>query len=225
MDIHAHCPVHVRLRQSHAEEIANGVTHGIGLALSVAGAVYLMGHAAGHADAWYFIGCAVYVASLVAVYAASTASHVFHRPRLKRVLRMWDQAFIYLLIVGTYTPVALTYLREGWWWAFTAAMWGVALAGFFSKIIAAHRVDAVSVALYVLLGWAPLLVFRPMMAYVPYNCMWWMFVGGLYYTVGTFFLVLDAKFRYFHSVWHLFVIVGSACHYFAILLHVAPTAA
>ena len=206
------------------DEIANSITHGIGLALSLVGGTALVTLAARYAGMREIIGCGIFSASLVAVYAASTLSHVFQRPRTKRIFRMLDQGCIYLLIAATFTPLALEYLRGGWWWLLTATMWGIALVGFVSKVLLAHRVEAVSTAAYVCMGWLPALAAKPMIAIVPGGCLWMMLAGGLFYTVGTLFLTFDRKALFLHAVWHVFVIAGSAVHYFTILHYVLPAA-
>ncbi len=206
------------------DEIANSITHGIGLALSVVGAAVLIVAAVRTGGLREVLGCSIYGASLVAVYAASTLSHVVQQPRLRRRFRMLDQGCIYLLIAGTYTPLALQYLRNGYWWVLLAVMWTIAVAGFFSKVILAHRVEAVATILYVLMGWLPVLAAKPMIAAAPAACLWMMLVGGLCYTVGTIFLTFDRKALYLHAVWHIFVIAGSTVHYFAILHYALPSA-
>lgn len=201
------------------DEIANSITHGIGLALALVGAVALMALAIQDGGAREIVGCAIFAASLVAVYAASTASHVFQKPRLRRLFRILDQACIYLLIAGTFTPLALRYFRGGWWWLLLAAMWGVAIVGFLSKVLWAHRVEAVSTIAYVLMGWMPVLGVKWAIAVVPMGCVWLMILGGLCYTVGVVFLTFDYKALYLHAVWHLFVIAGSTVHYLAIVTY------
>ena len=126
------------------EEVANTITHGIGLALSVCGGTALLILAPRQQGTWLIAACAIYAASLVAVYAASTLSHAIQRPRLKRFFQIWDQGLIYLLIAGSFTPFALQYLSAGSWWVLLDAMWVVALLGFFAKIILEHRIEAVS---------------------------------------------------------------------------------
>ena len=207
------------------DEIANSITHGIGLALSLVGAAALVTLAVREADTRTIIGCVVYSASLVAVYAASTFSHVFQQPRLRRIFRMLDQGCIYLLIAGTFTPLALKYLSGGWWWLLLAAMWTIAIFGFCSKVFLAHRVEAVSTAAYVVMGWLPVIAARPMIAVTPSACLWMMLAGGLCYTVGTIFLTFDRKALFLHAIWHICVIAGSAVHYFAILQYALPGAA
>ena len=204
-----------------AEELVNAVTHGIGLLLSIAGAIALIARSHSHGDAYRVVGCAVFAMTLIAVYAFSTLSHTPLPPRLRHLFRSLDQGSIYLLIVGTCMPFALAYLRTGWWFLFFGLMWTVALCGFVSKILFSHRVEAVAIWIYVLLGWMPIATVPSLLEVVPAAALWWMLVGGLCYTGGTLFLVHDDKHPLFHAVWHMFVIAGSTCHFMAILFFVA----
>lgn len=208
----------VRLR---GEDKLNAVTHGLGLLLSLVGFQGLMSRAINYGNFWQIAGCAIYASALVAVYAASMLSHHFQQPRLRRLFRILDQAFIFLLIAGTFTPLSLSYLRDGAWWVLFALVWAIALIGFCSKAIFAHRVDAVSTALHVSLGWLPATTLKPMMSLVPAGLLWWMFYGGMCYTIGIFFLQRDERVPYFHAVWHLLVIAGSACHFWGIYSYCA----
>lgn len=203
------------------EELANALTHGIGLLLSVFGASVMTWSVWVHGDVWRMLGCSVYVASLVAVYAMSTLSHSVTAPRWRSAFRSLDQGFIYLLIAATYTPFALTYLRTGPWWVLLVAIWAVALFGFLSKVAFGHRVEAVSIWSYVLLGWMPVVAAPLIMQQVPLVAFWGMLLGGVCYSIGTVFLICDKKVRHFHAVWHLFVIAGSVCHFLVILVFVA----
>jgi hemolysin III len=186
----------------------------------VIGALVMAGSVAADGDAWRIVGCGVYLASLVTVYAMSTLSHTVRSPSWKLLFRRLDQGFIYLLIAATYTPFSLAYLRGGVWWALLAAMWGVALVGFVAKVFFAHRVEAVSVASYIVLGWMPIVAAQTMIRVMPIGALWWGLAGGVCYTVGTLFLVNDERVRHFHAVWHLCVIAGSACHFLGILIFV-----
>ena len=207
-------------QRSSADELLNAATHGFGLALAVVGALVMAGAVAADGDAWRIIGCGVYLASLVTVYAMSTLSHTVTSPRWRSLFRRLDQGFIYLLIVATFTPFSLAYLRGGWWWALLGAMWSVALFGFAAKVFFAHRVEAVSIASYILLGWMPIVAAPALMRLMPMGAFWWMVGGGLCYTVGTFFLMNDDRVRHFHAVWHVCVIAGSVCHFLGILIFV-----
>jgi hemolysin III len=207
-----------RLRE---EEKINTATHALGLLLSVVGFELLLSRVFRLGDRWQIAGCITYASSLVAVYAASTLSHSFQHPRLRRLFRILDQAFIFLLIAGTFTPLSLSYLRGGAWWILFGVVWSIALAGFVSKAVFAHRVDAVSTALHVTLGWLPAMAIKPMIALAPGGLLWSMFYGGLCYTIGTFFLMRDERVPYFHAVWHLLVIAGSAFHFWGIYWYCA----
>ncbi len=202
-------------------ERANTLTHGLGTLLSIAGAVVLLSVATAEGGFWRILGCGIFAGSMVAVYTASTLSHGITTPRLRRRLRILDQGFIYLLIAGTYTPFALAYQRTPGWWAFLGLVWAIALIGFCSKVLFTHRIEAVAIWSYVLLGWLPLLAAPSLMNSVPSVALWWMLLGGLCYMLGTVFLVYDHKHLHFHAVWHLFVIAGSTWHFFAILCFVA----
>src|SRR5262245_41564698 len=207
--------------RSLAEEIVNGVTHGIGLILSLIGSCVLLIRVLSQPDPWRLIGCVGFATALVAVYAASTLSHAVPRPAWRRTCRILDQGCIYLLIVGTFTPFALEYLRFGWWWLFLLLMWTAAMAGFLSKMMFLHRIDAVTIWSYLLLGWLPIVPAWAYLNLVPWGALTWILAGGLCYTAGTVFLVLDHRQFYFHAIWHLFVIAGSVSHFYAVFLFVA----
>lgn len=204
------------LERLRGEEKFNTATHALGLMLSLVGVPVLMSTVVRSGNRWQVVGCGVYGAALVAVYFASTMSHAFERPRLRRLFRVLDQAFIFLLIAGTFTPLSLSYLRGGAWWFLFGLVWGIALVGFFSKTVFAHQVDAVSTVLHVTLGWLPVAAVKPMIGLVPGGLLWAMFYGGMCYTLGTFFLQRDERVPYFHAVWHLLVIAGSVFHFLGI---------
>lgn len=201
-------------------ELANTVTHGIGLALSIAGAFVLLVYSSTSGDAWRVSGCAVFAATLVAVYSASTLSHAFSHPWRKRLFQIVDQGVIYLLIVGTYTPFALVYLRTPVWLLFSCLLWLLAFAGFLSKV-ASYRDRTMPVWTYIILGWLTGLPTIWLIGMVPPLLVFWIVAGGMCYTIGTVFLVLDLKRYHFHAIWHLFVISGSTCHFVAILFYIA----
>lgn len=207
--------------RTNQEEFVNSLTHGAGLALSIVAAGVLMATAWQHADSLSVLGCALYAFTLVAVYLFSTLSHAVSHPILKLRFRILDQAFIYLLIAGTYTPLSLAYLRSGTWSLLLLLMWALALYGFYRKAVHAHRVNATSLVLYVALGWIPVLAVRPLLGLVPDALLWWMLAGGLFYTGGTVFLSNDWRGYHLHALWHLCVIAGSVCHYWPIWRYVA----
>jgi hemolysin III len=203
------------------EERLNTITHGLGLVLSVLGTIAIIA-AARSLELGLAISCGVYSLTLVVVYAVSTLSHAVRQPQSKHRLRAWDQGVIYLLIAGTYTPFACLYLSAAARVPVLVGLWSVALVGFLSKVRWEHRVVNFKPHSYVLFGWLPALT---MMHLVSLACLSWMAVGGLIYTVGTLFLALDRQFRFFHATWHMFVVAGSACHYYAIVTFIMIRAA
>lgn len=198
-----------------AEELANSVTHGVGLGISAVGAAVLVVLTALHGDPWQIFSSVVYGASLVALYTASTLYHSFRPPKIKRVLRIFDHCAIYLLIAGSYTPFALVSLRGGWGWTLFGLVWGLAVAGILFKVFFTGRLNALSTTVYVLMGWLCVVAAKPIIAMVPTGALWWLAAGGIIYTAGTIFYH-NRRVPYSHAIWHLFVIGGSACHYFAI---------
>ncbi len=207
--------------ETDPEEVANTMTHGLGFLLSVLGAAALTIGVLGKGDAWRVAGCLIYAPSLVAVYAMSTLSHICSDRKLKHFFRTLDQGCIYLLIVGTFTPFSLAFLRTVPWSIFLGVMWTIAILGCYSKVFLAHRIHGVSIWIYIALGWMPIAAARTLIECVPPVGLWLLLVGGLCYTLGTAFLMHDHRVRHFHALWHLFVIAGSTCHFFAILLYVA----
>lgn len=206
-------------RLSPEEELANRITHGIGLGLSLVGALVMM-EVLGRGDTWRQVGCGVYLASMIAVYAMSTLSHSFESPRLRAFFRALDQGTIYLLIAATYTPFSMAYLRTVPWWLLLGAIWLVALGGFVSKVLFAYRVESVSVVPCVLLGAMPLVSIPTLLGVVSIAALWWMVLGMAFYMLGLVFFLNDGRVRHFHAVWHVLVMAGSACHFLGIFLFV-----
>lgn len=192
------------------EERVNTMTHGLGCVLAILGAALIIWRRELDGLA---VACFVYAASLVMLYAASACSHAFQEPELKHRLRSFDQGAIYFLIAGTYTPFIWSGLPPGGRWLLMAAVWSAAVLGFHAKVVRQHRVNAVATRTYVLLGWLPAIA---LIGTVSGECLAWMLIGGVCYTVGIIFLKLDHRVRFFHAVWHLFVMAGSATHYYAI---------
>ncbi|HKG11818.1 MAG TPA: hemolysin III family protein [Pyrinomonadaceae bacterium] len=204
------------------EEIANCVTHGFGLALSLVGFVALVLLAWEKGDAMHVASLSVYGASLVALYAASTLYHSARRPRAKQLLQVLDHCGIYLLIAGTYTPFTLLMLRGGWGWTLFGLAWGIAVAGILFRLVFGTRYRGVAVASYVALGWLCIVAIKPMLTLIPPGALAWLVAGGVAYTSGVFFFA-SKRVRHAHAIWHLFVLCGSVCHYFAVVLYVIPS--
>lgn len=200
------------------EEVVNAVTHGVGLALSVAGLVVLVVLASLRGTAWHIVSCSVYGATLVLLYTASTLYHGIRSPRAKRVLRVLDHSAIYLLIAGTYTPFMLISLRGGWGWSIFGVIWGLAITGVILKPFLVDRFPVVSPILYILMGWLVIVAVKPVLASVGMGVFVWVMLGGIAYTGGIIFYALDGKLRYNHAIWHVFVFAGSLFHFVAVLL-------
>ena len=192
--------------------------------LAVCGGLVMIWSVMRRGDIWRVTGCGIFAASLVAVYAASTLSHSCTTLRWKSFFRRLDQGCIYFLIVATYTPFGLAYLRTGGGWMLLGGLWTAAFLGFFSKVVLAHRVHNISMWTYVALGWLPLIAVPALRHTVPIDSTWWMIAGAACYLAGTLFLFYDARVRHFHAIWHLLVIAGSACHFLGILHSVARAA-
>ncbi len=203
------------------EEIANSITHGIGAGLSVAGLTLLVALAAIYGDVWRVVSFSIYGSSLVLLYLASTLYHSIQHPKVKRILRIFDHSAIYLLIAGTYTPFTLVSLRGPWGWTLFGLVWGLALLGIAFKTVFIGRYEKLATAAYVLMGWLVVIAFKQMLVAIPPGGIVWVVIGGVVYTLGVLFYAWE-KLPYNHAIWHLFVLGGSACHFFAILLHVLP---
>ncbi len=208
--------------QSLGEEIANSITHGAGLLASIAAVPVLILAAVGRRDPWQIVGGAVFGATLVLLYLASTLYHSLPVCRAKGILRVVDHAAIYLLIAGTYTPFTLGALRGPWGWALFGTIWGLALLGIAAKCTLGFRFPRLSTLLYLAMGWLVLIGLQPLVARVAPAGIAWLVAGGLCYTGGVVFYAMDGRLRYSHALWHVFVMAGSACHFLAVLWHAAP---
>jgi hemolysin III len=199
-----------------AEEVVNSVTHGIGLALSIAGFVVLLVLAVTHGNAWRIVSCAIYGSTLVCLYTASTLYHGIPSPRIKRVLKIFDHCAVYLLIAGTYTPFMLVNLRGDWGWSLFGLVWGLAMAGIVFKMWFVDHFKILSTALYLVMGSIAVLAAKPFLTHVSSGGLKWLLAGGLMYTIGIVFYA-SRRIPYGHAIWHVFVMTGSFCHYVAVL--------
>jgi hemolysin III len=199
--------------------IANAVTHGVGAVLALAGAIVLVIAAVG-GTAWQVASCSVFGFTLVLVYVCSTLYHSLVRTRARHVFRIIDHSAIYLLIAGTYTPFALVSLHGRLGWLLFAIVWGLAVLGIAFKSFAIGRFEIASVVVYLGMGWLGVFAARPLLHVLTWHGIAWIALGGLFYTAGIIFYALD-RLSYFHAFWHLFVLAGSASHYFAVLFYVA----
>ncbi|HEX5960651.1 MAG TPA: hemolysin III family protein [Rhodanobacteraceae bacterium] len=203
--------------QTLVEEIGNSVSHGLGLLLAILALPMLVQNAVRNGPVSAVVGSAVFGGSVIALYLASVLYHATWHRRTKNVLRVVDHAAIYILIAGTYTPFTLGVLRGTWGWILFGLVWSMALLGVLFKTFAGMRFPRVSTLLYVAMGWVVLIAIQPLWQRLPIGGWAWLLAGGLAYTFGVIFFALDARVRYCHCIWHLFVVVGTTCHFVAVL--------
>ena len=204
------------------EEIAHAITHGIGAVLGIAGLAVLMGTVATRgAGAGQVVPCAIYGAAMVLMFTTSTLYHSFPWPRVKRVFRVLDHEMIFLMIAGSYTPFMLITLRGALGWTLFGIVWAIAAAGLVFQGFFTGRFKGASTALYLIMGWIIVFALKPLLDHMSAAGIRWLVAGGLCYTLGAV-VYLFKRVKYHHAIWHLAVLAGGACHYFAILWHVLP---
>jgi len=206
---------------SVAEEITNSITHGAGLVLAIAGLAVLTSFASIYGNAWHIVSCSIYGATLIFMYMSSTLYHGIPIPAAKKVLKVIDHSAIYLLIAGTYTPFALVSLRATWGWLLFGVIWSLALLGIVFQATPLRKKSKVRVALYITMGWIIMLAAKPLASSISTDGLMLLLLGGIAYTSGVFFYARQTL-RFNHAIWHLFVLAGSALHFFAILFYVIP---
>jgi hemolysin III len=206
---------------SLGEEIANSVTHGVGLLLSVTALVLLVLGSVQLGDSWRIVSFSIYGASLVALYLASTLYHAVPGRRAKAWLRRCDHAAIFLLIAGTYTPIMLVVLRGPIGWTMAGFVWGIMVVGIALKFLFPQRFQRLLLGAYVAMGWGALFVLHELWQRLPAAAIGWLLAGGATYTGGVVFYVWK-RLPYSHAIWHLFVLGGSLCHFLFFYLYVLP---
>jgi len=202
--------------QTLGEEIANSVSHGVGLLAAIAAAPVLVLSAVQHGGAPRIVGASVFAATMVLLYLTSTLYHALPRNRAKRVFQVLDHAAIFLMIAGTYTPITLGVLRGTWGWTLFGLVWSLAIAGVALTAGGGVRYPKLTTSLYLAMGWLILIAVKPLWLRMPSEGLLWLLAGGIAYTVGVVFYAAK-RVRYSHFIWHLFVITGTSCHYIAVL--------
>ena len=205
--------------QTLREEIANALSHGLGFLLAVASLPVLVVFASRHGGAGSVVGASVFSATMMLLYLVSAVYHALPHGRAKRLFQRFDHAAIFLFIAGSYTPFVLGPLRGAWGWSLFGVVWGIAAVGVVAKVFDRLAHPFWSTGLYVGMGWLALVAVVPLFERVAPGGLVLLFAGGAAYTVGAVFFLLDHRVRYAHFVWHLFVMAGSACHFFAALWH------
>jgi hemolysin III len=198
----------------------NSISHLVGALLAATGSILLIVLAARLGDPWKIVSFSIYGAMLLTLYVTSTLYHSV-RGTAKDVMRKFDHCAIYLLIAGSYTPFTLVSLRGAWGWSLFGSVWGLALLGVLQEIWLAKGARILSLAIYVVMGWLALIAVAPLISALSWSGFAWLAAGGLVYTIGIVFYALDERLTHGHGIWHLFVLGGSACHYFTILFYVA----
>jgi hemolysin III len=207
--------------QTRHEEAANALSHGVGFLLAVASLPVLESFAARQGSRGALLGVSVFSLTMMLLYFASAVYHALPRGRIKEWFNRLDHAAIYLFIAGTYTPFALGLVQDSTGWAPFALVWSLALAGMCAKVCNRLRHPLWSTALYMAFGWLALMAVWPTLQRLPFDGLLLLLGGGLAYTVGAAFFLLDHRVRYGHFVWHVFVLIGSTCHFLATLWHAA----
>ena len=208
-------------RYSFSEEIANSVIHGIGIVLAIGGLGVLTAFASVYGNAWHIVSCSVFGATLVILYTSSTLYHSIQLPRAKTVLRILDHSAILLLIAGTYTPFTLVNLRGPWGWSLFSIVWGLAFLGIIFRVTILRRRMTVFFLLYLIMGWLVVVAFKSMLASIATGGLVLLLLGGVVYTIGIGFYAWR-RLPYNHAIWHVFVLIGSVLHFFAVLFYVIP---
>jgi len=204
----------------YRDEKFNSISHLIGAALALAGLAVLVVSASLKGDPWRIVSFSVYGITLFALYLFSTLYHSL-RGEAKALFQKIDHTAIYLLIAGTYTPFTLVTMKGTWGWTIFGIVWGLAVAGIIQELALTTKHRILSVVIYLVMGWVVVIAFRPLMRLLPVRGMVWLVAGGLFYTIGVIFYVLDKKIRHGHGIFHVFVLAGSISHYISIIWYVS----
>ena len=208
-------------RYSAAEEKTNIISHAIGFFLSIAALVLMVVRASLYGNAWHIVGASIFGAGLMCLYAASTFYHSASCPTLRSRLRVVDHATIYVLIAATYTPFTLVTLNGWVGWLIFGVTWAMALAGIILKLFFTGKYDLLSTLMYVFMGWIIIFAIKPLVNNLPENGLWWLVAGGIAYTVGAIlYSIKQIKFN--HAIFHIFVLLGSFCHFVTVFSYVLP---
>jgi hemolysin III len=209
------------MEYSFAEELVHAITHGIGVILSIVGLSWMLYVSINVADPWRIVASSIYGTTLIALFLASTMYHAMYASRHRETFKLIDHCAIYLLIAGTYTPFLLVAMRsDTGWWIF-GTIWALATAGIVKKLWFRHRFPKIALASYLAMGWLIVVAAPQMVEAIGPNGMAWLIAGGVAYSAGAIFYVVD-RIPFNHAIWHVFVLVGGICHFFGVALHVLP---
>ncbi len=206
---------------SPLEEKINVTTHAVGLGLSIVALVFLVTHAIRNGTAWHVVGFSIFGVSLCVLYAASTFYHNAKKPELRSKLRVFDHASIYVLIAGTYTPYTIVTLNGLTGWVIFGISWGLAISGIILKLFFTGKYDFISTLMYVFMGWIIIFAIKPLSINLSSDGIFWLIAGGISYTLGAVIYSIK-KIKFNHAIFHIFVLIGSGCHFLSIFLYVLP---
>lgn len=209
--------------QTRAEELANTITHGLGIVISLVIMVAFIMSSANQADSLRLLATCIFSMTLIMMYSSSTIYHLLRSPSIKHCFRIVDHACIFLLIAGTYTPFMLLNLKGIWGWSMLTVIWVLAIVGVLLKIIFVGRYERLSTFIYIAMGWSVVVLAVPIYNNIAINGILLLLAGGIAYTAGTWFFVKDKTYKYFHTIWHLFVIAGSCMHALAIYYYASSS--
>ena len=204
--------------QTLGEEIANSISHGVGLVAAIVAFPFVVMAAAARGSTSGIIAASIFATTMVLLYLSSTIFHALPEGRAKRVFQVLDHAAIFLLIAGTYTPFTLGVLHGVWGWTLFGIVWSVAAVGIVLKSIGGVRYNTISTWAYLAMGWVVVIAAERLWTLMPAWGLFWLIAGGLAYTLGAVFFLLE-RIRYFHFAWHLFVVAGTACHVVAVVAY------
>lgn len=205
-------------QQTPREELFNSTLHALGAVAAIAGLMILLSKGT---DPWRLVSFSIFCGTMIILYTTSALYHAV-LGHSKKIIKKLDHLAIYLLIAGTYTPFTLVVLRDGWGWVAFGVIWGLALIGIVYDLLPRKNDSrAIPVAIYLLMGWLALLLAKPLLASLPLPAFIWLLCGGIFYTCGLIFYALDKRIRFFHAIWHSFVLLGSFFHYMTVYLYIA----
>ena len=205
--------------QTVVEEVLNSVTHGLGVLLGIGGSAVLLVKAVPDKSSSIITGLAIFGSAAILLYLMSTLYHSLSATKAKGVLKVFDHSAIFILIAGTYTPMALA-IGGGWGWTLFGIVWSLTVIGVVLEAVFKSKVKKISMFIYLAMGWLVVIAWNPMLNSIPYGIVPWLFAGGLFYTGGVVFYILPGI-RYFHVLWHLMVLAGTVMHFFGIFYYIA----
>ena len=212
----------VKAKYTLGEEIANAITHGLGTLLSAAGLALMIVFAVIYGNPWHIVSVSIFGATMILLYLMSTLYHAITNKTAKAILRVFDHSSVFLLIAGTYTPFTLVVLNGVLGWTLFGVVWGLTIFGIIFQALFMDKYKVFTLVMYITMGWIVIFGIGDVIKRLPPEGMFWLALGGFLYTLGTVFYALGSKVKYFHTIWHLFVLAGSICHFFCIMWYVIP---